>query len=278
MAKTQDIKRRIRSVKNTAQLTRAMKMVAASKLRRAQERILKARDQRVTIVGATSGDTGSAALAACQGKAQIEIFILHPRGRVSEVQRRQMTTVEAENAHNIAIEGTFDDCQDLVKALFNDAEFRDELALSAVNSINWARVMAQIVYYFAAAVALAITFAKSPASVSLAGVGAENFVNNEVESSVQNAGTRGVEARSGSVRLTAIEDADIDAVPARPSGTLTARVGEAWIPTGDTATSTSARSVVAATSASIAASSAPLVRPSAASNRSDPVAPYRADP
>ena len=101
-----------------------------------------------TIVGATSGDTGSAAIEACRDRAPIDIFMLHPRGRVSEVQRRQMTTVLAPNVHNIAVEGTFDDCQDLVKALFADLAFRDRHALTAVNSINWARVMAQIVYYF----------------------------------------------------------------------------------------------------------------------------------
>ncbi len=101
----------------------------------------------VTIVGATSGDTGSAAIEACRDRDTIDIFILHPHGRVSEVQRRQMTTVTAPNVHNLAVEGTFDDCQDLVKALFADAEFRERRRLSAVNSINWARVMAQVVYY-----------------------------------------------------------------------------------------------------------------------------------
>src|SRR5262249_28228887 len=106
------------------------------------------------IVGATSGDTGSAAIEACRDRAAIEIFMLHPRGRVSEVQRRQMTTVLSPNVHNIAVDGTFDDCQDLVKAMFADLRFRDEFALSAVNSINWARIAAQIVYYVAAAVAL----------------------------------------------------------------------------------------------------------------------------
>ena len=108
---------------------------------------LARRGERATIVGATSGDTGSAAIEACRDRDGIEIFILHPAGRVSEVQRRQMTTVGSPNVHNLAIEGTFDDCQDLVKALFADAPTRERLRLSAVNSINWARVMAQIVYY-----------------------------------------------------------------------------------------------------------------------------------
>ena len=101
----------------------------------------------MTIVGATSGDTGSAAIDACRDRDHIDIFILHPLGRTSDVQRKQMTTVLSPNVHNIAIEGTFDDCQDLVKALFADEAFRRSQQLSAVNSINWARVMAQIVYY-----------------------------------------------------------------------------------------------------------------------------------
>jgi len=108
----------------------------------------------LTIVGATSGDTGSAAIHAVAGRAGIRIFMLHPAGRVSEVQRRQMTTIQAANVHNIAIDGTFDDAQALVKALFNDRNFRMQVNLSAVNSINWARLLAQIVYYFYAAVRL----------------------------------------------------------------------------------------------------------------------------
>jgi threonine synthase len=116
--------------------------------------VLKQRKSRVTIVGATSGDTGSAAIEACRDRDAVDIFILYPKGRTSDVQRRQMTTIEAANSHAIAIEGTFDDCQDLVKAMFADRDFRDRLGLSAVNSINWARIMVQIVYYFAAAVAL----------------------------------------------------------------------------------------------------------------------------
>ena len=118
------------------------------------EAVLAERNERITIVGATSGDTGSAAIEACRGRDNIEIFILFPEGRVSEVQRRQMTTVDAPNVHNIAVKGTFDDCQALVKAMFNDAPFRNELNLSAVNSINWARIMGQVVYYQWAACAL----------------------------------------------------------------------------------------------------------------------------
>jgi threonine synthase len=110
--------------------------------------VLKQRGEKVTIVGATSGDTGSAAIEACRGSDSIEIFILHPEGKVSEVQRRQMTTVLSDNVHNIAIDGTFDDCQNLVKAMLNDTAFRDRINLSAVNSINWARIMAQVAYYF----------------------------------------------------------------------------------------------------------------------------------
>ncbi len=116
--------------------------------------VLARRREHITIVGATSGDTGSAAIEACRGREAIDIFILYPHRRVSEVQRRQMTTVEAANVHAIAVEGTFDDCQDLVKALFADTRFRDQMNLSAVNSINWARIAAQTVYYVAAAVAL----------------------------------------------------------------------------------------------------------------------------
>ncbi len=116
--------------------------------------VLKRRGERITILGATSGDTGSAAIAALAGRESVDVFILHPKGRVSDIQRLQMTTVDAANIHNIAIEGTFDDCQDLVKAAFNDLALRDALKLSAVNSINWARVAAQIVYYVWAALKL----------------------------------------------------------------------------------------------------------------------------
>jgi threonine synthase len=116
--------------------------------------VLAERDERVTIVGATSGDTGSAAIEAYAGRERVGIVILHPRGRTSEVQRRQMTTVLAPNVANIAVDGTFDDCQDLVKAMFADVPFREEVRLSAVNSINWARIAAQIPYYVAGALAL----------------------------------------------------------------------------------------------------------------------------
>jgi threonine synthase len=118
------------------------------------DHVLAKRGARVTVVGATSGDTGSAAIEACRDRASLDIFILYPKDRISEVQRRQMTTVVAPNVHAIAVEGNFDDCQDLVKAMFADQPFRTEFNLSAVNSINWARIMAQIVYYVAAAVAL----------------------------------------------------------------------------------------------------------------------------
>jgi threonine synthase len=134
--------------------TLAFKDYALQLVGRLFDHVLHQRGQRITIVGATSGDTGSAAIEACRDRAAMDIFILHPKDRVSEVQRRQMTTVRSANVHNIAIEGTFDDCQDLVKGLFADAAFRDEVALSAVNSINWARVMAQTVYYFWAALRL----------------------------------------------------------------------------------------------------------------------------
>ncbi len=134
--------------------TLAFKDVALQLLGRLFDHVLTRRGERVTIVGATSGDTGSAAIEACRDREAIDIFILHPHGRVSDVQRRQMTTVPSANVHNIAIEGSFDDCQDLVKAMFGAIDFRREMRLGAVNSINWARIMAQIVYYFRAALAL----------------------------------------------------------------------------------------------------------------------------
>ena len=134
--------------------TLAFKDVALQLLGQLYDRVLKARGERITVIGATSGDTGSAALEACKSRDAIDIFILHPKGRVSEVQRRQMTTIDAGNVHNIAIDGSFDDCQDMVKAMFNDNAFRDRVNMAAVNSINWARVMAQIVYYVTSAVAL----------------------------------------------------------------------------------------------------------------------------
>ncbi len=116
--------------------------------------VLKRNGRRITIVGATSGDTGSAAIEAFRGLSNVDVCILYPHGRVSEVQRRQMTTPTESNVHALAVEGTFDDCQRHLKDMFADAEFRDEVGLAAVNSINWARVMAQIVYYFTSAVAL----------------------------------------------------------------------------------------------------------------------------
>ncbi|MDY0871388.1 threonine synthase [Dongia rigui] len=134
--------------------TLAFKDVALQLLGQLYDIVLKERGERITVVGATSGDTGSAALEACKNRQSIDIFILHPKGRVSDVQRRQMTTIEADNIHNIAIDGSFDDCQDMVKAMFNDPKFRDRVNMSAVNSINWARVMAQIVYYVTGALAL----------------------------------------------------------------------------------------------------------------------------
>jgi len=134
--------------------TLAFKDVALQLLGRMLDHTLTRRSQHATIVGATSGDTGSAAIEAVRDRKTIDIFMLFPKGRVSEVQRRQMTTVSAPNVHNIAVQGTFDDCQDLAKACFNDHAFRDRHALTAVNSINFARVMAQIVYYFWAALKL----------------------------------------------------------------------------------------------------------------------------
>jgi len=130
--------------------TLAFKDVALQLVGRMFDHVLAQRGHRITIVGATSGDTGSAAIDGVSGCDNVDIVILYPLGRTSEVQRRQMTTVDAPNAHAIAVEGTFDDCQDLVKAMFNDVAFRERNSLSAVNSINWARVMAQTVYYVVA--------------------------------------------------------------------------------------------------------------------------------
>jgi threonine synthase len=134
--------------------TLAFKDVALQFLGRVLDALLTRSGRHARIVGATSGDTGSAAIEAVRDRAAIDIFMLHPHGRVSDVQRRQMTTVLAPNVHNVAIEGTFDDCQDLAKACFNDLAFRDRHRLTAVNSINFARVLAQIVYYFHAALQL----------------------------------------------------------------------------------------------------------------------------
>lgn len=134
--------------------TLAFKDIALQVLGRLFERFIRETGETITILGATSGDTGSAAIHAVAGRPGMRIVMLHPHGRVSEVQRRQMTTVMAANVHNIAIDGSFDDAQALVKALFADAAFRAEMRLSAVNSINWARLAAQIVYYVYAAVRL----------------------------------------------------------------------------------------------------------------------------
>ena len=134
--------------------TLAFKDLAMQVLGRLFDHVLAREHRRVTIVAATSGDTGSAAIAACRDRARLDLVVLHPHGRTSEVQRRQMTTVLAPNIANIAVDGSFDDCQDLVKAMFADAPFRAELHLSAVNSINFARIAAQIPYYAYAALAL----------------------------------------------------------------------------------------------------------------------------
>ncbi|MDE2412306.1 MAG: threonine synthase [Sphingomonadales bacterium] len=134
--------------------TLAFKDVALQLLGLLFEEFLSRGGDPLTIVGATSGDTGSAAIDAVAGRARVDIFMLHPKGRVSDVQRRQMTTVMAPNVHNIAIEGTFDDAQAMVKRTFNDTAMTGRFAIGAVNSINWARLMAQVVYYFAAALQL----------------------------------------------------------------------------------------------------------------------------
>lgn len=137
--------------------TLAFKDVAMQLLARIMDHILAERGQRATIVGATSGDTGSAAIEAFRGRENTDIFILFPDRRVSEVQRRQMTTILDDNVHNIAIDGSFDDCQNLVKGLFLNEKFRNSVQLSGVNSINWGRIVAQIVYYFTAAIALGVS-------------------------------------------------------------------------------------------------------------------------
>jgi threonine synthase len=134
--------------------TLAFKDVAMQLLARLMDRVLAARDARVTVVGATSGDTGGAAIEAFRGSRRVEAIVLFPQGRVSDVQRRMMTTATEANVHAVALEGTFDDCQALVKGMFNDLAFRDSVGLAGVNSINWARVAAQITYYFVAAAAL----------------------------------------------------------------------------------------------------------------------------
>ena len=134
--------------------TLAFKDFALQLLGRLLDHFLSKRNERVVIMGATSGDTGSAAIEGCRRCENVDIFILHPHQRVSEVQRRQMTSALSDNIHNIAIEGNFDDCQEMVKASFADQSFLKGTRLVAVNSINWARIMAQIVYYFHAAIQL----------------------------------------------------------------------------------------------------------------------------
>ena len=130
--------------------TLAFKDVALQLVGRMFDEVLREQGRRVTIVGATSGDTGSAAIDGVKDCANVDIVILYPHGRTSDVQRKQMTTVDSPNVRVVAVEGTFDDCQDMVKAMFNDVAFREQMQLSAVNSINWARVMAQVVYYVVA--------------------------------------------------------------------------------------------------------------------------------
>jgi threonine synthase len=134
--------------------TLAFKDFAMQWLGRAMNHVLRQRGARATIIGATSGDTGAAAIEAFNEPSQVQVFILYPQGRVSDVQRRQMTTVNRPNIHALAVQGSFDDCQRIVKELFGDLALRDEMGLSGVNSINWARILAQIVYYFVGAVAL----------------------------------------------------------------------------------------------------------------------------
>ena len=134
--------------------TLAFKDVAMQLIGQMFDVALKRRGDRVTIVGATSGDTGSAAMEAFKGSDAVDLFIMYPHGRVSEVQRRQMTTPTETNVHALAVDGDFDTCQALLKDMFNDFEFRDEVKLAGVNSINWARVLAQVVYFFTSAVSI----------------------------------------------------------------------------------------------------------------------------
>jgi len=134
--------------------TLAFKDLAMQFVARLMDHVLRGRGERATIVVATSGDTGGAAVEAFRGRSQVDVVVLFPHGRISDVQRRMMTTAPDQNVHALAIEGTFDDCQALLKAMFNHQAFRDRVRLSGVNSINWARIVAQAVYYFTAAVAL----------------------------------------------------------------------------------------------------------------------------
>ncbi|WP_159730436.1 threonine synthase [Methylosinus sp. Ce-a6] len=145
--------------------TLAFKDLAMQLLGRMMDAVLARRDLRATIVGATSGDTGAAAIEAFAGLDRVDVFILYPHERVSDVQRRQMTTVEAGNIHTIALRGSFDDAQSILKALFRDARFRESVGLAGVNSINWARVVAQTAYYFTSAVALGAPFREVSFSV-----------------------------------------------------------------------------------------------------------------
>lgn len=138
--------------------TLAFKDVAMQLLARLMDRVLEARGQRATIVGATSGDTGGAAIEAFRGSPHVDVAILFPEGRVSDVQRRMMTTPTERNVHAISVRGNFDDCQSLVKAMFNDHGFRDRVSLAGVNSINWARIAGQVTYYFVAGAALGAPF------------------------------------------------------------------------------------------------------------------------
>lgn len=140
--------------------TLAFKDVAMQLLARLMDHALAARGERTTIVVATSGDTGGAAVEAFRGRERADLFVLFPHGRVSDVQRRMMTTANDDNVHALAVEGTFDDCQALVKGLFNHHAFRDRVRLSGVNSINWARIVAQVVYYFTAAATLGAPYRK----------------------------------------------------------------------------------------------------------------------
>src|SRR5262249_42947765 len=129
-------------------------------LARLMDQFLAARGERATIVGATSGDTGGAAVEAFRGRSHVDVVVLFPNGRISEVQRRMMTTVQDDNVHAIAIDGTFDVCRGFGKGLFNPPAFRARVGLTAVNSINWARIVAQVVYYFTTAVALGAPYRK----------------------------------------------------------------------------------------------------------------------
>jgi threonine synthase len=140
--------------------TLAFKDIAMQLLARLMDHVLSARNERRTIVVATSGDTGGAAVEAFRDRDRVDLIVLFPQGRISDVQRRMMTTVDAANVKAVAIEGTFDDCQALVKGMFNHGDFRDRVRLSGVNSINWARIIAQAVYYFTAAVALGAPYRK----------------------------------------------------------------------------------------------------------------------